>query len=165
MAYGMGKLAARGPAILRSGWLIPFIATACASSSNLAFTRINEIFTGVTVVDHEGKSRGVSKTAGIDGVTKTALSRCVLVPAAVLMLPSFAMSILQRAPAFPKSAGVLMFTQTALIYGCIQAALPAALAVFPPRSELRAKDLEPEFHGLVDSQGQPVDTLFASKGL
>jgi hypothetical protein len=57
-AYGLGKAVARGPAILqRFGILIPCIATAAASISNVAFTRIDEVINGVPMCDAEGNVR------------------------------------------------------------------------------------------------------------
>lgn len=87
-AYGLGKFAAKGPAFLRSvPVLIPVIATAAASCSNLAFTRSDEIMSGAVVTDEEGVARGKSVKAGIQGIAQTAISRCVLVPLVCMLMP------------------------------------------------------------------------------
>lgn len=64
LAYGMGKLVAKGPkALQRFGVVIPCVATAAANCSNIAFTRMDEITNGVPVFDANGKvtERTVSK--------------------------------------------------------------------------------------------------------
>lgn len=57
LAYGLGKVVARSPALQASGALIPCIATAAANCSNIGFTRMNEITEGTSVFDEDGKVR------------------------------------------------------------------------------------------------------------
>lgn len=57
-AYGLGKLFSKSPqSFQRLGVLIPCISTAIASSSNLAFTRYDEIIGGVKLHDETGRVR------------------------------------------------------------------------------------------------------------
>ncbi len=79
------------------------------------------------------QERGTSLQAGRQGVLRTALTRCLLVPCACLMLPPLGLSMLSRVNLLPRnSAGVAYkAVQLGLIYLSLQAALPAALAVFP----------------------------------
>jgi hypothetical protein len=56
LAYGLGKAVAKGPKSLqRFGPLIPCLATAAANCSNIAFTRMDEMTSGVHVFDEDGK--------------------------------------------------------------------------------------------------------------
>jgi hypothetical protein len=56
IAYGLGKVVAKGPPVLkRFGPLIPCIATAAANCSNIAFTRMDEMTTGIRIFDDAGK--------------------------------------------------------------------------------------------------------------
>ena len=64
-------------------------------------------------------------------MVQTALTRCVLVPAACLLLPPVTMSLLRSRNLLPKSKGVAMILELGVIYGSLQAAMPAALAVYP----------------------------------
>ena len=131
-AYGLGRL----PFAARYGPVIPLAATAAANVSNLGFTRSSEITVGAPVRDHEGTVRGISKAAGTQGVVQTALTRCVLVPAACLMLPPLTMSVLKGRHWLPRSGAAIVAVELAVIYGSLQAAMPAALAVFPQVSEI-----------------------------
>lgn len=96
IAFGMGKIASRIPMLAGFPSVIPVVATAAASCSNLAFTRSDELFTGATVVDDTGKEHGKSVIVGKQGIAQTALSRCVLVPIACVVLPDQTMSLIKR---------------------------------------------------------------------
>jgi len=74
---------------------------------------------------------GTSKTAGIQGVTQSALTRCVLVPCACLLFPPVIMSGLDKLRLVPKNPRLKLGLELAVIYAALQAALPGALAVFP----------------------------------
>ena len=58
-----------------------------------------------------------------------------------------------------------MLTELGVIYVSLQAAMPAALAVFPQTATFSVQDLEPEFHNLVDENGNPITELYSNKGL
>jgi hypothetical protein len=166
LAFGLGKIMNKGPAVLRSSpWFIPLLASGSAGLSNIAFMRMNEVTDGTQVTDDEGTTRGYSKVAGLDNIVKSGFSRCVLVPISVLLAPSVSMSILKSFKSFPKNKKVEMLIQIGLVYGCLAVTLPAALAVYPPKSEFDVEVLEPEFRDLKDSKGQRVTRLYSNKGL
>lgn len=166
LAYGLGKIAARGPPILRaSGAIIPCIATAAANVSNIGFTRMEEMTMGTKVIDEEGRDCGISAIAGRQCVGQTALTRCVLVPCACLMLPPFFMARLQSLRLLSTHPRWRMMVELAVIYLSLQLALPAALAVYPQTASFPADSLEPQFRHLVKADGSPVTTLYANKGL
>ena len=75
--------------------------------------------------------RGVSKIAGVAGVSQTAVTRCMLVPCACLLLPSIFMGAMGRRKMLPSGASALIAVELGIIYGSLQVAMPAALAVFP----------------------------------
>ena len=160
-AYGLGRL----PFAARYGAAVPFAATAAANCSNVGFTRSAELLTGAAVRDAEGNVRGLSRVAGQQGVFQTALTRCVLVPAACLLFPPAAMAVLRRRKWLPTGTAALVAVELTTIYASLTAAMPAALAVFPQTMALDVNTLEPEFHGLKDSKGAAVTTLYANKGL
>jgi len=57
-ALGLGKLINGGPIFLRKfSFIIPCLATSFANVSNICFTRSDEIISGTTVFDNEGKVR------------------------------------------------------------------------------------------------------------
>lgn len=64
-------------------------------------------------------------------MTQSALTRCILVPAACLLIPPIAMAGLGRLNLLPTSAKIKMLLEIGIIFGSLQVALPGALAVFP----------------------------------
>lgn len=77
------------------------------------------------------KVRGLSKIAGVAGVSQTAMTRCMLVPCACLLLPSVVMGAMRKRKMLPSNASALIAIELGIIYGSLQVAMPAALAVFP----------------------------------
>jgi Sideroflexins len=77
------------------------------------------------------KVRGLSKIAGVSGVAQTAVTRCMLVPCACLILPGLIMNMLKKRRLLPAGASSLIVVEMAIIYSSLQVAMPAALAVFP----------------------------------
>jgi len=166
LAFGLGKAFERAPPSLRRyGVLIPMLATAAANCSNIGFTRMSEITEGTLISDSEGNKLGLSKIAGFTCVAQTALTRCVLVPTACLLLPPVAMHALRAAKLVPQSTKLAMALELSIIYASLQAALPAALAVFPQTATFRVSELEPKFRSLKDSAGRTIDVVFSNKGL
>ena len=54
---------------------------------------------------------------------------------------------------------------TAEVGAALFGALPLAIAVFPQEMKLPVGGLEPEFQGLKDAEGKPIDFVYANKGL
>ena len=73
----------------------------------------------------------MSRIAGTRCVAQTALTRCVLVPCACLIVPPVAMSFLKAVRMVPSNPRAKMLLELGIIYASLQAALPAALAVYP----------------------------------
>ena len=167
LAFGLGKAFERAPAsVRRFGVVIPCLATAAANCSNLAFTRMGEITQGAQLHDESGRAiDGLSPKAGVVCVAQTALTRCVLVPAACLLLPPVAMHGLRSLRLAPTGPRALVILELAIIYSSLQAALPAALAVFPQSAAFPVAHLEEKFQGLLDMEKRPIKTLYANKGL
>jgi len=133
--------------------------------SNVAFTRADEIINGAAVYDEDGQSQGLSIVAGRQGVFQTAMTRCLLVPCACLLLPPIIMSGLKRGNMFPSGPKAALAAELAIIYASLQAALPAALAVFPQKAKISVDKLEPKFQHLWDKKGRKTEYLYANKGL
>jgi sideroflexin-5 len=166
LAFGMGKVVQKVPALQRFSIWIPILASALASSSNLAFTRADEVMVGANVVDEHGNSYGKSLVAGRQGVMQTALSRCVMVPCAVFLLPDMIIKTLKKHGLSPRSPRMGTALYLGVLVGCLAGALPATLAVFPQTAEFDVTKLEPQFQHLTSkTTGAPVTKLFAQKGL
>lgn len=142
-------------------FVVPYMAVASAGAANVYFSRRPELKTGVPVTTLAGDEVGISKEAARQGVTQTILSRSLGLPVPVLILPTMIMSVV------PKSIGPgpLMFAELAAITAALCIALPGAIAIFPQRLELDTHSLEPEFHNLLDKEGNKITKLYSNKGL
>ena len=166
LAMGLGALGKRVPALAKVGLLVPYVATVAAGSSNVAFTRVNEMIDGIHVVDARGNDLGVSVKAGRSAVFNTIITRSMFLPVFPLLLPPTIMSLLTRFRVVTPKTPPAIAAEIAVIALSLGLGLPAALALQPQRMTLRVADLEPEFQGRVDpATGQPYEVVFANKGL
>lgn len=139
--------------------LVAYPATATANICNVVLMRNHELFTGIEVKDKEGKVVGTSKVAARKAVFETTLTR-VLLPLPVLVIPPFAMQILERTK-FLMSRPKLHLPVQALV--CVAAfgfGLPLAIALFPQTSQVSPSDLEPEIQ-----KNTKEATIYYNKGL
>jgi len=151
------------PALQVLGPFVPYLAVVAAGSANMTFTRMEEWNgAGVTVVDETGRELGMSKKAGQMGVAQTVLTRGVILPIAPMVMPILGMKLLKP---FMINKPVAVVTELCLITGCIAGMLPVALSILPQKMEINVSDLEPEFQGLKDANGNPVTKAYANKGL
>lgn len=186
IAVGARKLVQSGPPLFkRLGIAVPYAAVAIAGSCNLAFTRMPEIQQGVPVADHEGRALGVSKAAAVssDGppsclwsrrtpraqvssVTKTVLSRYIILPVFPLLLPPLAMFALRTAAPVIKAGSIAAIAaESTFVASALYFALPYAIAIFPQEIQIPVSELEPEFRELTDSTGAPIKYAVCNKGL
>lgn len=166
LAFGMGKVVQKVPALQRFSIWIPILSSAMASSSNLAFTRADEVTHGVDVIDEHGNKYGKSLIAGRQGVMQSALSRCAMVPIAVFLVPDMIIKTLKKYKLTPKSPRMSTALYLSVLVGCLAGVLPATLAVFPQTAEFDVKKLEPQFQHLTSkTTNLPITKLFAQKGL
>uniref|UniRef100_A0A7S2RBJ1 Sidoreflexin n=1 Tax=Mucochytrium quahogii TaxID=96639 RepID=A0A7S2RBJ1_9STRA len=142
-------------------FVVPYIAVGGAGAANVYFSRQPEIENGVMVKDKHGNDVGVSKVAGKQGVMMTIASRSLGLPIPVLILPTAIMACVPKT--LPKRT--LMLAELLVITGSLYIGLPAALAMFPQQMEMDATSLEPEFHDLIDKDGNPITKLYSNKGM
>eukprot|EP01087_Luapelamoeba_hula_P006295 TRINITY_DN16367_c0_g1_i1.p1 TRINITY_DN16367_c0_g1~~TRINITY_DN16367_c0_g1_i1.p1 ORF type:complete len:337 (+),score=57.02 TRINITY_DN16367_c0_g1_i1:22-1011(+) len=145
---------------------VPFVAVATAGIANLFLMRANELKDGISVTDENGQvvGEGRSPKAGLRAIVQTAASRLVI-PAITLTIPPVIMNSLEKTSwlsARPALAKGINFT---IITAMMAVALPLAVAVFPQQSSVSVKKLEPKYHNLKDSNGNPIETVYYNKGL
>lgn len=116
------------------------------------------------VKDTQGNELGKSPKAGLHALTQVSLSRCVL-PFPILTIPPLVMSKLESTQLFRNNPRLAPIANVAVVTGCLWAALPMAIAIFPQYVEMPAKKLEPQFHNLKDKSGKPIETVVFNRGL
>lgn len=153
--------------------LIPYTAVACANIANLGVIRFRDVVRGIAVQDPEtGKDvngGAPSAVAGRLAVAQVALSR-VMIPVPLMLLPPVFMNFL-----FHPTKGVRFFAQRrAQLYlpvnvltlvSVLCVALPMSIAVFPQKTVVPVRWLEPAFQGQTNVNGHPITHVEFNKGL
>jgi len=161
IALGARTLIGAVPALSAAGPFVPYLAVISAGSSNVSFTRMEEWRgKGISVVDAEGNELGISLKAGQLGVLQTVITRSCFLPIAPMVMPVIGMKILN-----PPAGAAAVVAELVLITVCISGMLPVALSLLPATMEINVSSLEPQFHGLKDSKGNPITKVYANKGL
>ena len=166
IALGAGAVSKRVAALGRPALAtavratLPFSAVVAAGCLNVGMIRQSELTDGVQVEDHEGVVRGQSVAAGEQGILKCCAARAIW-NFPVMVIPPMIMA--KVAPMLPPRLRIPV--ETVLCSALIFAAVPPALGAFSQRDEIATASMEPKFQGLVDSKGEPIETLFFNKGL
>jgi len=162
LAVGMGKLSTKlkNPMVKL---LAPFVSVAAAGCGSLVVIRHKELETGVPVYDHEKVERGYSVKAAQAGISACCVTRVAWnIPN--LLVPPFIMAALEPV-VFAANPILRLPFFTVLGTVCCFCGIYPAQALFSQNATITPADMEPEFHGLLDSQGRPVDTFRYNKGL
>eukprot|EP00047_Mylnosiga_fluctuans_P022097 m.113533 g.113533 ORF g.113533 m.113533 type:complete len:328 (-) comp9137_c0_seq1:84-1067(-) len=143
---------------------VPYPAVATASTCNMLLMRQNELDTGIFVKDKEGTVHGLSQAAAKEAITQTAFTRAVL-PAPILIIPPIAMMLIARTGLLARLPVLRLPVEAAVCALSFIFGLPFAISLFPQEGAIAAAKLEPQFRGLKDQAGSPIDTLYFNKGL
>lgn len=165
IAVGMGQLVKRGLVPKALSHVVPYTAVASAGVVNVFVMRANEVSEGVTVSSADGTALGVSKKAGLLGVSLSAVSRAVWsIPA--LVIPPLVMGGLKAAsPAFARTKVLHVPMELLSIGVSLAFGVPFAISLFQSTMEVPVHKLESQFHNLTDKDGLPIKTVFFHKGL
>jgi len=145
--------------------LVPYTAVASAGAANVIFMRYPETQKGVEVKNQRNEVLGISKVAGYEGVKMTALTR-LLLPVPILIAPPVIMKAIESTGVLQNRPKLRIPVFLTVITGCLWAALPLAIALFPQTAEIDVKKLEKEFQEKKDPHtGKPYEKLFFNKGL
>lgn len=164
IALGAGVLVKRVPSLAKVGLLIPYLATIAAGSTNVGFTRMNEITDGIPIFDEDGDDLGISVNAGKYAVLQTILTRIVFLPIFPLLFPPMIMTAVKKSGVI-RAGGPLIAAEVTTIALCLSIGLPCALALQPQKMSLDVNDLEERFHGVDPKTGLQRTIVYANKGL
>lgn len=169
ISFGGNKLidrvgAQRVPAYAR--FLLPYVAVASAGLVNVGLMRSSDYLHGVSVNDAATREPidGVSKIAGRTAIGQVMASRA-FVPLPLIALPPFIVGWIMRRPFFAKRPGFELPVTLGVIGVDLLFAAPMGLALYPPECRLPVSTLEPEFHNLRNSNGEPITEVIFNKGL
>src|SRR5579859_3081605 len=144
--------------------LVPFAAVVSAGVVNVFLMRLEEIYHGIYVQDHEGTILGTSKKAGLLAVSETAASRA-LNATPVMAIPPLLLLRLQRTAWLKRHPRMTIPVNLALILGVSLVALPCAIGAFPQRQRIHVSKLEPQFQDREDKKGDKIEYVWFNRGV
>ena len=124
-----------------------------------------EVDNGVPVQAPDGSTLGLSKAAATESIKFTVLSRNCALPIIPMLAPPVIMAGLRRVPLIAAGGAVAAAAEVLSVSACLGLGLPLAIAIFPQEMQIATSKLEPEFQGLKDSNGKPIDFVRCNKGL
>jgi tricarboxylate carrier len=158
LALGLSRIAGH----IRPPWLISTLAVMAAGSANVAFTRANETSQGIDVTNSKGEVLGKSQIAGKYAVGYTILSRSIVLPIPIMVLPGLMSQYISNTWF---RNGIGRRTKLLVDVSCILAsqaiALPVCIAAFPQTLKFKRSELEPSFN--ID--GNSDEIVYVQKGV
>ncbi|RUS76439.1 hypothetical protein EGW08_015808 [Elysia chlorotica] len=139
--------------------LVPFPATATASTCNVLLMRNSELSEGVQVLDNRGNVVGTSQVAAKKALKETAVTRMFL-PAPILLIPPMVMSLLEKRRFLIRNPRLHLPINSVVCTMAFWLALPVAIALFPQISEIKREHLEPAIQSATSES-----VLYYNKGL
>jgi len=152
VASGLRKLTAtatktaKGKQLLLLNTLVGATAGGCASFCNTLCMRYAEIEKGIDVASDSEceKTVGVSKICAKNAVVETSISRAIMSISSVA-IPSAMILSLGLVGIAPQGFAPKTILEFCCVGGALRIGLPMSVAVFPPITEKKGSDLEPEF--------------------
>jgi hypothetical protein len=83
----------------------------------------------------------------------------------IFMIPGLSMFFLDRVGLIPKSKAPRTVLELSIIALALYVALPLSVSLFPPRGDINAQKIEPEFATRTNAKGQLIEKYYYNKGL
>jgi len=135
----------KGGSVVLANSIINYVAVASAGFLNTYCMRMGEMSRGIKIQDENGEEMGISKKCAEVAVLQTSLSRMIL-SAPTFIIPGVSMFFLDKMGLIPKARAPRTVLELAVISVALYLALPLSVSLFPPRGEINANEIEPEFH-------------------
>ncbi|XP_036613974.1 sideroflexin-3-like [Trichosurus vulpecula] len=161
-ALGLKALTGHLPSLV--GRFIPLTAVCAANCINIPLMREREIQMGVPVTDDTGHKLGYSSRAAQKGIFQVVISRITMAFPS-LTIPPLIMNELEKKDFLKKRPWLSATVQVGLI-GILQViATPLCCALFPQRSSILVKNLEPELRAQIKEKSPNTEVVYFNKGL
>jgi hypothetical protein len=145
----------KGGSLVLANSIINYVAVASAGFLNSYCMRMGEMSRGIKIQDENGEEMGISKKCAEVAVLQTSLSRMIL-SAPTFIIPGVSMFFLDKMGLIPKSRAPRTVLELVVIACALYLALPLSVSLFPPRGEINANEIEPEYHQRANSKGQLI---------
>uniref|UniRef100_A0A4X2LAF4 Sidoreflexin n=1 Tax=Vombatus ursinus TaxID=29139 RepID=A0A4X2LAF4_VOMUR len=143
---------------------MPLTAVCAANCINVPLMREREIRMGIPVTDDSGHKLGYSSKAAQKGIFQVVISRIVMAFPS-LTIPPLLMTELEKKDFLKRRPWLSCPVQMGMV-GFLQLfATPLCCAIFPQRSSILVKYLEPELRAQIKEHSPNTEVVYFNKGL
>ncbi|KRX41580.1 Sideroflexin-1 [Trichinella murrelli] len=159
-ALGLNSL--KMPSLI--GRFVPFFAVAAANCINIPMMRMRELQYGIPVFDEDGQRLGNSCIAAQKAIQMVTMSRTIMAMPGMTLAPIL-VDWLERKPWY-RPFKILSGPIQIVSVGCILLfATPLCCALYPQKSSLNIKQLEPELRERIAKDKDDAKRVYFNKGL
>ncbi|PIO67340.1 tricarboxylate carrier [Teladorsagia circumcincta] len=144
------------------GALVPFIAVAAANAINIPMMRSNEFVVGIPVEDKNGEVLGSSLNVPYRAIPQVTISRIFMATPGMVLVPIIFQRCMKMRSYKPWMAAPL---QTLLVGFFLTFSTPLCCALFPQKTPVSVKYLEPELQKKIAALKNPPEIVYYNKGL
>ncbi|KAK5981206.1 Tricarboxylate carrier [Trichostrongylus colubriformis] len=162
-ALGANRMLAKMKNVPRLvGALVPFLAVAAANAINIPMMRSNEFVVGIPVEDEKGEVLGSSLKVPYTAIPQVTISRIGMAIPSMVLVPIIFQKIMKMRSYRPWMATPI---QTLLCGFCLTFSTPLCCALFPQKTPIAVKHLEPELQKKIAARRNPPEIVYYNKGL
>lgn len=161
-ALSLNRLVRNAPPLV--GRLVPLAAVAAANCINIPLMRMQELQSGVTLIDEEGKELGQSCRAAKEGIAAVTFSRIMMATPGMVLTPVLMNSLEKRGflKRFPWSNAPI---QTLFCGFLLTFATPLCCALFSQKASISVDSLEEELREKIRKERPELNVVYYNKGL
>mmetsp|Transcript_19955 Transcript_19955/g.33391 ORF Transcript_19955/g.33391 Transcript_19955/m.33391 type:complete len:323 (+) Transcript_19955:122-1090(+) len=165
-ALGFNKVISSSPALSSGivGRLVPLMAVAAANCVNIPLMRQQEVKNGIMIETEAGEEVGLSTNAATTALMQVIPSR-VGMAFPGMFIPPVLMSRLEKTSTFMKNPWLKAPFTVMLTGACLTFSTPLCCALFPQKSTIHFKDLDPAVQKTAAEKFPGVQTFYYNKGL
>ncbi|XP_055906576.1 sideroflexin-1-3 [Eupeodes corollae] len=146
------------------GRLVPLTAVAAANCINIPMMRLQELRSGVVLLDAQNNEVGVSKKAAATGISLVVLSRVAMACPGMIMTPLL-MEFLTKRGFIKRYPWANAPIQTFFCGFVLIFATPLGCACFSQRASINVSSLEPDVQAAIKKKNPDLTVVSYNKGL
>lgn len=161
-ALSLNRMVRNAPPLV--GRLVPLAAVAAANCINIPLMRMQELQTGVTLIDDDGKELGQSVRAAREGITAVTFSRILMAMPGMVFTPVL-MNTLDKRGILKRIPWANSPIQILFCGFCLTFATPLCCALFSQKASINVDSLEGELREKIQKERPELKVVYYNKGL
>lgn len=161
-ALSLNRMVRNAPPLV--GRLVPLAAVAAANCINIPLMRMQELQTGVTLIDDDGKELGQSVRAAREGIAAVTFSRILMAMPGMVFTPVL-MNTLDKRGILKRIPWANSPIQILFCGFCLTFATPLCCALFSQKASINVDSLEGELREKIQKERPELKVVYYNKGL